>query len=582
MPNAQSWRQIMIELVINGQHLPVRQKPLSFRFKNPLVHKADGSIVYNLEVAKTPVSREVFEYIDRLDALNFGQPKKIMGELYVQGILLGHVLLKVDSSGEYYRITAGLNRGLFNFNIHNLRLRDVLQEVEVTLPSSDSDRIAWIMSSLNGQLPFYCFPVYNAEMFAKTEDWPGIIPYRDLYNWKAQNFYYLETEVFGAAAGEGISPFFKLYFIINELVKKLGFNLKKNSLAEIEELRKLTVYNNNAQFITDTHIANIDAWKLGDFVPDMSVIEFFDTIELIFNAKLIPDSRKMEARFEFADRHFDPVDIIDLHVSPEAILEIDYSKRKSAYKFSFEKPNCSYYTANVNDYQDKKYSYIGEFPTIGDFPTAASQKWGSICKDASTQSYYLLSVNDSLIPIWRFFSYNFQPEYIGESDSIELLEAKASPVITGQLLYSPSEDAVVPIVGTNGVGSSQLGPYVDPGGLRLIFYRGMYESSPNGYPYPLGCSTTEYNGIGEPPAMYSIRWQGEDGLLNRFWKNRLRWMKKSNLPVQVKKSLSIADLSNWEWTSGYLVGGRKCLSSFVEGEILPNGAVNATIELFPL
>jgi hypothetical protein len=59
-------------------------------------------------------------------------------------------------------------------------------------------------------------------------------------------------------------------------------------------------------------------------------------------------------------------------------------------------------------------------------------------------------------------------------------------------------------------------------------------------------------------------------------------MKNSNLPIMVSKMLSIQELSDWSWTSGYLVGNRKCLSSIIEGEITPDGVVKARLELYPL
>jgi len=572
----------MIELVVQGIHLPVKQQPLSFRFKNPILHKADGSVIYNLDVPITPVSQAAFNYIERLQSKTFGQKEPLTGELKINGYPLGTVSLQIDSATDtVYRVSAGLNRGMFNYQAKDAQLREVLSKVEYVLPTDSSIETVIEDSGIgDNQFPFITCVVRNTAALEDAAGWAPIQP--GSLNWFYQNEY--DTIPYATKFGSTYTPFYRLAYVIEQLAGVLGLKLTFNALRSIEELTRLIVYSNNYRFLGLPFSAYIpDTWRLGDFMPKMTVLEFLDTVETVFNAKFLPNSTTKEAEFIFVDPFFDPEKTINLHIPENALTEVSFLKKKDSYRFSFTDPNDSEYGNKVKDLSNGDYTFKGKVTNQAALPDPDTAKWGDVYQAEDTGFYYELSLNDDEEMYWKFLSIDLQPELIGDADQAEDIKVNASPVISGM---ASSYDAVYniecPIVGTPAFGVYYNGPYKDTGGLRLMFYR-AFRSIGSDPGYPFASSDNRFlNGSPIPGAQYAIRWQGAGGLLEKFWPKRLNWMKKNNIPVQCQKVLSLRELSEWDWKSGYLVGSRKCLSSIIEGEITPDGVVKARLELYPL
>lgn len=574
----------MIELVVDGRHLPVRQKPLSFRFKNPILHKADGSVIYNLELPITPVTREVFGFVDRLESIGFANNTRLFGDLYVKGVPLGTVGLDVVScSADSYQVSAGLNRGLLNYTVKDVGLRELLKPVEFPLPELAEDRFDLFTASATNSvddLPFIMFPTRNINAFVDP-GWPMSAPLKAA-NWIPNAFNL--TPTLAIAPYIVYTPYYKVAYIIEQIAEQLGYSMRQNDLKTITELARLVVYSNNYQFMQGDYFPqSAENWRLGDFMPKMTVLEFLNTIETMFNAKLIPDPKRNEMRFILLDQYFDPKTSIELKVDRDAIREIDFQRKRSSFRFAFGIPNDQYFNDLVNEYRDGDYTFRGVVANEASLPAASSAKWGDVYQSAASGAFYSLSVENDTDPVWAFHSLNVLPAIIGSDESRESFEVSGSPTVSALIDYTPpGENIVCPVLQTPAVGSFYNGPPVDPG-LRLIFYRGLAESTPNNYLYPFGSSDSRTLG-GEliPGANYAIRWEGPEGLLEKFWPKRLNWMKKGVVPVTCTKQLTLLELSEWDWTAAYAIGSRNALSSIIEGEIRPNGTLDARLELLPL
>lgn len=575
----------MIELIVNGIHLPVKQAPLAFRFKSPILHKQDGSIIYNLEIPINPVSREIFGFIDRLESKSFGNQTPVIGELKVFGVPLGNVALEVTKiTNADYQCVAGVQRGFMNGILSSENLKDYLRSVEFHLPEGNSFRKQLFQASclsLVDSLPFITFMVQNPDAFSGDENaWPMNPASKEVFVW--QNAFNITVSM-EPLDNYPISPFYKVNYILEEICKKLGYNLVQNDLAKDPELRRLTVWTNNLQFCTGFYAAYASSvWRLGDFMPNMTVIEFVQAIENTFNCKLLFSSKRQEVRLILLDPIFDTSESIDLELPAASISEIDLQRRTSAYRFGFDGSGDAFYAEYVNDYREGEYNFLGTIPNESALPNRYLQKWGDILQSEATGAYYVISVNADSEPTWDFLSLDIIDVLFGEKDH-EDYKVKAAPLINTAVNYLTTGQIVdVPNVKIQAVGSFYKGPSVNPG-LRLIFYRGIGDSFPGGFDYPYGSSDNRtLNGTPIPGANYGIRWAGEGGLHEKFWPMRLNWMRKGVVPIRCTKKLTMNELSDWDWTVTYKVGQRNALSSIIEGEILPSGVINARLELFPL
>lgn len=574
----------MISLKVNGISLPVKQQPLQFRFKSPLLHKTDGSVIYNLEVPVNALSKEVFGYAERLESIGFGQPLRLNGELFIKGLLIGEVGIEVtDVSTSTYKCALGLSRGLFNYQIKDLSLQDLLKKHVYELPSTEAETLSLFWQAgfdMADELPFVMFPVKNEKAFEQQNKWP--IPTATITELLFQNPLRLvsDSEVIPIFPQ---TPFFKLHYVLSEIAKALGYNLILNDFQKELELSRLVVYSNNCQFTLSRYYGrHSTSWNLGDFLPQMKVSDFLQSIETAFNGKLIPRGKSRDASFLFVDEYFDPKQFVKIGIPMNAIEEVNYQAQVDSFKFRMRMPSDAIYSNLVVDLDPKIYTFKGTVDSEVSLPSVASAKWGDVWQSVASGAYYTLSIDDANNVFWQLLSLNYNEHKVGESERIQEFETLISPMITAATDYYHGQVINCPITEKEAFGNIYRGTAVDSG-LRLLFYRGTAQSIPDEYPYPLASSDNRTLG-GEQieGANYAIRWQGPGGFLDAFWKFRLNWMSKGLVPVKCRHRLSIAELSEWEWMTGYMIGSRGMVSSLIEGEITPDGVVNATMEFYPL
>lgn len=576
----------MIELVVNGINLPVKQQTLQFRFKNPILHKLDGSVVYRIEIPITQLTRDVFDYIDRLSSRSFARVKTLTGELIIKGVLLGEVSLSVDSTtASHYVVSAGLNRGLFNFFLKEMDMRELLKDDLYNLPTTNLTRLQLFTASsdsLVNSLPFIMFPCKLPKAFEDDNGWQFAEAERNAYIYQNPTNFATDGVVL---ENYPVTPFFKVNYLLRRVCELLGYSLVRNDLERIEDFKRLVVWSNNLQFVTGWAFANSKAfWRTGDFVPQMPVLDFINAIELICNGKLVPDSTKRQASFILVDEVFDPIKTIDLQVPREEPREIDFLQKKSNFRFKFTNPSDQIYAQYVKDYRTGDFTFKGKIANEAALPSASTANYGDVWQSLATGAYYTLVANDLQLPEWQFLSLDLLDFLVGEDDSREEFECKASSVINlaGNFLTPTGEILSMPTIETPAIGNVYRGPYVDSG-LRLIFYRGMGLTSPNEYEYPLGSSDIrELAGPAIAGAEHAIKWSGTGGAIEKFYARKLAWLKKGYLPVKLQRKLGMAELASWQWDAGYIIHSRKTLCSLIEGEITPEGIVNARMEFYPL
>jgi hypothetical protein len=317
-------------------------------------------------------------------------------------------------------------------------------------------------------------------------------------------------------------------------------------------------------------------------MPNIKVLEFLQAIESAFNAKVLTDSTTMEARFVFVDDAFDPKGAVDLEVKADKIVEIDFQKKKQDYAFKLATPNDAIYGQFVRQLDNDNYTFKGTVDNEAALPAPTGAQWGDVYQSVASGAYYVLSIDDSDTLFWDFLSLDLVDYIIGDKSKAEDVQLELSPVITAATDYYHSQLIDCPNISVPAFGNISRGPREDSG-LRLMFYRGIKESLPDGYEYPYATSDNRtLGGVPIPGAELAIRWQGEGGFLDKFWPKRLNWMKKSNLPVTCPKKMTMQELREWDWMQARSIDGRMLLPSIIEGEILPNGIINARLELFPL
>jgi hypothetical protein len=116
--------------------------------------------------------------------------------------------------------------------------------------------------------------------------------------------------------------------------------------------------------------------------------------------------------------------------------------------------------------------------------------------------------------------------------------------------------------------------------LRLLFYRGLKLDS-NDKLYPLASNDVyDFDGSKIADANLSLKWDGEYGLYENFWKDYIYWWNERKKLAKVTKLMSVTDIINLDWSKKYNIEGVNYLLKEISISIKNNQLLPAEIEMY--
>lgn len=141
-------------------------------------------------------------------------------------------------------------------------------------------------------------------------------------------------------SGKIIMQPYILYYI-NELPKLLGYTLKYNILNTDDRARRMFIVNSS------------DSLNYADALPDMSVYEFIDAIQKIFNVSFLVDAKDKSISIESLSSNLKKKKIVDIKNTLTPYTR-DQSQDSKSLRFDFSK--ISYEVGSSNYYKYQKLS----------------------------------------------------------------------------------------------------------------------------------------------------------------------------------------------------------------------------------
>jgi len=349
-----------------------------------------------------------------------------------------------------------------------------------------------------------------------------------------------------APKGYGVSPFLKIYRILEIIFKNFDFTITENPFKEHRQLKKLVALNNSI----DAVLTGMLYYK--DLMPDCSIQDFFDSLYAKFGMLYFVDSNSKTVRIKFLKDILNPdtYEAIDLNqmkteepaisFSPPKQLRLKMNRELDDAKVAFDTfdeflerfknqfSETSHYSPNISD--NKTQLFVTENSTyyIKNIFTLFSQEGMQVDhssdffdwdKKTENMDYEDIEMKDMSLPLYNYENFHNYNQYL----------------VGFKHLYS---DVFI--------GESKQEVANNQAKIAFVFAWGIYYSIDNGKFF--FASQFNRDRVGnfmndEQGAKYdiSLTCNREDGLYNRFWKEYDSFIRHSNQQVTCNLHLSDND-----------------------------------------
>lgn len=553
----------MIDIRINGQSLDLLQSTtIRLEWSNPIWdwETIPGATTFPFTLPDTDRNRGLLDYAKVIQRRG-GGVSRVACELYVGGLpfMVGQLVIQKATNNSYSCYISS-QAGDMAASIEGLGLRDL----ELGGPRNMGTnayfwKAAMITTTTVGPWPasdFVFFPIRNTQ-FGSSDDsilltaigggwtYPGTVICPVQNYWHGGEFFADWFQDFSPLSWEWdviwTVPFVYVNYILHEIFALGGYKMTGSWLRD-PELSTLVVNSVKAE-VPGHHQDGLGNFLLDlpAFMPDMTIAEFLIGL------------RKAFCMFVFFDSRAKTVELTTMKdVLNSSEREEWTDKANPAYEISDEDQDTYRwkFTMDNNDklMEDAVMDLRGSLhlaDVADDSLLPPGDEPGAV--RFVQDDYYFWSMNRDGT-VWHRASLPFYDE--GDSAATQTVEIPFSPVATWRGVDTIPTDyawitppAILKFWKLPNV--EQAGNFVWNAvhtadfAARLLFYRGMVEDS-NGDLYPFGTSDNydwAANRIGE----YSLMWQGEDGLVNRFWKEWITFAQATRR-VRRRVNLGLGDL----------------------------------------
>lgn len=514
---------------------------------NPLFTKK-GSKTVPIHFPNTSNNRKLLLHTDRIDKLERIDPIPVVVE---SGASQQAGLMAVNSG---FNAGIGFDESEMYNKMSNMKLKDIPNLPVVTLSSgSRDDKITALLTHLTSVMKeeidtdYFISPVVlsqetTSEGGTINDDILNEVVYNsreiaELAAWEDRQISKIisgETVLINIPKGYGVSPFLKVWRILELIFAHFGFQIEENPFKTHRQLKKLYVFNNT-----------IDAILTGslyykDLMPDATVIEFFDSLYSIFGMKYYPNSNTKSVKIKFVKDIISPrkSGSIDLSSQKSEKPQIIYSSSKQIkielnrqvpgtetladtfenflerYDFEFADSNSNV-SNTTNNFRESQLTFV--IQSILQNKTLISSDFFDYDKK-SEMDYEEIKRTDLCLPFVRYQEARVLFYNVGRKN-----------VYTDLIIDSSKQGDD----GNTAELAFAFGWGITEGSLRY-FFSSQANRDENGY-FLYDENEERYD-----ISLYATR---EDGTFNRFWKEYDAFLRHSNFEVKCKLNLNEFDIS---------------------------------------
>ncbi|MFN4254530.1 MAG: hypothetical protein ACK4Q5_05950 [Saprospiraceae bacterium] len=597
----------MIQLFVNDETLDLRpDTSIGLELVSPAFVEDSGSYSYPFDLPRTQKNLRLLGDPARLDRRE--KPKtSIAARLFVGGsqVCEGALRFSFPAAGQTIKVFLVVNG--FADAIADKTIRDINHQAPqnfVTLSALQTHMADTVNSPASHEHVF--FPVYAGEKYNLQNPFTGGVFYPEFFESKA-------------------APFPYLYFIVKRIFDTFGWAWDDRFFSISQELRTLVLVTPREIERNSSSAFPLD---LKNIVPKVGIGAFLKAIAGMFGlglfftssrrrATLLPLktlvtqsdytdwSRKADEKFEVT---IDQPDGFTLGFDWDSKDELhnDYLRKNfrlavrasGYYLWSFEnvveafdnlaglsgmanlttywvnKEQCFYWwQAGSSSWIRLNYIYKG---VLANSAAVTSPSEGDLYYFTDQEQYQIRIRTSGGGLNWRPFAHRRADDYV-VGRGVKSIRSVAHPVNfyylwLGNVYTYPAYF----ITDASTVDSAQA---EQDTAIRLLFYRG-YNTSTIG-PVPFGSLDVKNMVAGAVIANYSLFWDGQYGLYEKWWKEWLDFLSKTK-KVERKIRLSAGDLAALDMTKKYRIHNVDYLLGRVSVNITMRGIQPATVELYTI
>jgi len=593
----------MLKIILENTTIPLKDASFTLRFNNPMFEDSGSySLPFNIP-GNSNIVRRLLDFphkIENAETFTKNYDCKLLydGQLFING------LFKISKTSENnYRGTILPGTGDFFSRIKDVKLTDLELGGDRTYGSLPADTLAYFNDTVNYGYPdrdYVLFPVYN-EIF--YDGYSGTFDWGYVQNEKFHMNYWNKAGGFEHSIGPGgpLIPFPYLCYVIDRMLNENGFATDNNMFYSDSELRTLTVFNTYAamkQYGSDD--PDFFNWPLADttvnlsnHVPDTLISDYIKGLQNKFCCTFFADNRLKRVSIKKNEDIITSPVYENITDKCEPYTEITHDDTYDGFKLSES------YDGN-DEYISEKLKEITDAMTVkasvysqSNLP-ASGNEHNDIRLVEYENAYYKWSDEPVAYPQteaagWEYYSPAYLPyksegeEYSVSTSISTLLEHKGldahSPENIGEYRYW-----LVPRAEMPGNSPALVDWLNNPFSPRLLFYRGLQSNGPNtgGYTnYPLGSSYV-YNWWHVQKGNYSLTWDGDYGLYEKFWKKYLYWIMSRRKLVKKIINFSATDLADIDMSKIYMIDGTKYLIKNIQVNVSSRGIGKSTVYLYKI
>ena len=357
---------------------------------------------------------------------------------------------------------------------------------------------------------------------------------------------YIEGEevIIQAPKGYGVSPFIKVWKVLEIIFEYYGFTIKENPFKEHRQLKKLVVLNN----VIDSILTGTLYYK--DMMPDITIQQFLDGLYNKFGLLYYLNSNSKTVSLKFLKDIIVPLasGIMDLHPFKTQEPTVTYAAPKQLkLVMNRQLEGCE---VLQDTYEEFLKRYNSEFTEEGDPRYAHSTQVFQ-----TTYSKYLIisAIQEKSLLSSDFFDYD-------KKDALEYEEIKMDDLC---LPFSkPIDEIPYLFYGVNYkglytdliIGGEQSGGNENPAPLAFTF--GWGNQTRSGFTCFFASPINRdihgnfmyYLEVDNEAKKYdiSLTCNREDGLFNRFWKYYDAFLRHSNFEVKCDLKMTCTEILDFE------------------------------------
>lgn len=242
----------------------------------------------------------------------------------------------------------------------------------------------------------------------------------------------------------------------------------------------------------------------------------------------------------------------DLTACVDPVIKVEFEKEAKVYALKIEFDGGD---STINKLDLKQYRRLKDVDVITQAPQATELNDTHIILARKINWFYQCKPGDDGEYRWEYLCDNIY-DYAPAGSNAEITTAMGPVGTTHHDWFYLSEDnyrkALFPVVAQEGNWPGKRTAFAN-WGLRVLFYHGMQpdDSAIPGFYYPFA-SSHNFNSMGQKVSNYSLCFNAEDGIVNRFWKNWLDTLSAFEV-VNLSCNLTFAEYLNLSWTDLLLI-----------------------------